>query len=155
MKRALLLLTLLGAAGVAQAQLVNLISLGARLGVNAAVAGNRRNQDAKSDATIATAYYRSQPYLLKRTPANKLKGPGADQIAYQESLLDKCRDAMIADSTANLNAGDMWNTLQGSREVLGRYRPAWNTQAYADEAAFYQAEDARRRRRAAASAPAH
>ena len=44
----------------------------------------------------------------------------------------------------------MWNLLQGSRAVIARYRPAWNTQPYAEEAAFYQAEDARRQRLAAA-----
>lgn len=153
MKPLLLVLLLFGTATTAQAQLGSLISTVVRVGVSAAVAGNRRNQDARSDATIAPAYYRGQPYPQKRTPANKLKGRGADQIAYQESLLDKCRAAMLADSTANLNADDMWRTLQSSREVIARERPSWNTQAYAEEAAFYQTEDARRQRLALLPTP--
>jgi hypothetical protein len=146
MKRGLLLFLLLGAAGSAQAQLVQLISLGTRLGAGAAVSGIRRSHDARSDAAIAPARYRGQEYDRKRTPANKLKGIGGDQIAYQESLLDKCQAAMLADSTAAIGNADLWATLQGSLEVIAQKRPAWNTQAYASEAAFYQAEDARRQR---------
>ena len=151
MKKALLLALLLSAAGAAQAQLVNLISTGVRLGVNAGISANRRTADANADATVVPATYRGQPYPLKRTPAKKRKGEGGDQIAYQESLLEKCQARMLADSTAAIGTADLWATLQGSLEVIARKRPAWDTGAYADEAAFYQAEDARRQRVAAAA----
>lgn len=146
MKQLLLLFLFLGITSAAQAQITQLFSIIAVQGANAAVKAGRNSRDAKSDATIAPAYYRGQEYGQKRTPANQLKGPGGDQIAYQESLLDKCRTALLADSTAAIGSADLWATLQGSLAVIAQKRPAWNTQAYATEAAFYQAEDARRQR---------
>lgn len=151
MKPLLLLLLLIGTTGAAQAQITQLFSIMAVQGTNAAAKAGRNSRDAKSDATIAPAYYRGQEYGQKRTPANQLKGLGGDQIAYQESLLDKCRATMLADSTATIGTADLWATLQGSREVIAQKRPAWNTQAYATEAAFYQTEDARRQRTAPAT----
>lgn len=137
---------MLGPAGAAHAQLVNLIATGVRLGVGAGVSANRRGADAKSDATVVPATYRGLAYPFKRTPAKKLKGESGDQIAYQESLLQQCQTRMLADSTAAIGSPAVWGLLQGSREVIAGQRPQWNTGAYATEAAFYQAEDARRQR---------
>jgi hypothetical protein len=151
MKQLLLLLILLGITSTAQAQITQLFSIMAVQGANAAVKAGSNGRDAKSDASIIPATYRGQEYGQKRTPANQLKGLGGDQIAYQESLLDKCRAAMLADTTAAIGNADLWATLQGSLAVINQKRPAWNTQAYAAEAAFYQAEDARRQRVAPAT----
>ncbi|MBF9142632.1 hypothetical protein [Hymenobacter properus] len=152
MKHFLLLLALLGAAGAASAQanLIHAISLGTRLGVDAAVAGNRKHQDASSDRYVTTATYHGASYYQKRTPSSKLKGPGGPQIAYQESLLQQCQAALLADSTSALGTAETWAMLQSSRELIARDRPSWAVDAYADEASFYQAETVRRQRRAAA-----
>lgn len=105
----LLLFCLLLAAGFtaqaqAQANLVHLITAGARLGVRAArgsAAGAGTNgHGQKADEYVTTATFRGQAYPLKRTPANKLKGEGGGQIAYQEKLLDACRHTMTIDSVA-------------------------------------------------------
>jgi hypothetical protein len=149
MKHLLLLLALLGAAGSAQAQLVNLLSVGARLGADAAVAGGRNRRDDAPDRYVTTATYRGQAYSQKRTPANKLKGSGGPQIAYQESVLQRCQAALQADSTSALGTPDTWAMLRGSLEVIGHERPTWNIDPYVDEAAFYQSETARRQRAAA------
>ncbi|UOQ97762.1 hypothetical protein MUN81_21355 [Hymenobacter sp. 5317J-9] len=152
MKRLLLLSAFLGLAGSASAQanLIHAISLGTRLGVDAAVAGGRKHRDATSDRYVTTATYRGDSYYQKRTPASKLKGPGGPQIAYQESTLQQCQAALLADSTSALGTAETWAMLESSRGLIVRDRPSWNVDAYADEASFYQAETIRRQRRAAA-----
>ena len=146
MKHFILFLLLLGPAGAAHAQLVNLIATGVRLGVGAGIDAHHRAADTASDATVVPATYRGLTYPLKRTPAKRLRGDGGDQIAYQESLLQQCQAQMLADSTATVGNPDLWDLLKGSREVIAGQRPQWNTAAYATEAAFYQAENARRQR---------
>lgn len=131
---------------MAQAQLVNLLSAGVRLGVGVAINNGRENRDMQSDASIVPVRYHGLEYPQKRTAAKKLKGPGADQIAYQEELLQKCQAALTADSTTALGNAELWEILQGSRDVIALKRPSWNTEAYADEAAFYEAETLRRQR---------
>jgi hypothetical protein len=157
MKRLLLSLFLLGAAGSAQAQLVNLISTGVRVGVSAAAASRSsagaRNYVEKADprafstdVNITPATYRGLVYPQKRTPLGKLKTPGGEQIAAQEAELQKCQADMLADSTAAIGTAETWVRLKAAQETIARERPTWNVQAYRDEAAFYQAEAARRQR---------
>ncbi|MBF9221719.1 hypothetical protein [Hymenobacter ruricola] len=155
MKQLLLLFALLGLAGsaAAQANLVHVLSLGTRLGVNAAVAGGRKRQDANSGRYVTTATYRGESYYQKRTPAGKLKGPSYSQIAYQESVLQQCQAALLADSTRALGTAETWAMLQSSLDLIARDRPDWSTDAYADEAAFYRSETARRQRLAAKPRP--
>ncbi|MBJ6107963.1 hypothetical protein JAO73_02995 [Hymenobacter sp. BT523] len=153
MKRFLLLVALLGTASAARAQLVNLISNGVRLGVHAGVEGSRKRQDAASGRYVATATYRGSSYYQKRTPVSKLKGPGGPQIAYQESVLQQCQVALLADSTSALGTAETWAMLHSSLELIARDRPDWNVDAYVEEAAFYQAETARRQRLAAKGRP--
>ncbi|MDO7849388.1 hypothetical protein Q5H92_23695 [Hymenobacter sp. M29] len=156
MKHLLLLLALLGLAdsASAQVQLINQISNAVRpvqiAAMHAAVESGRRHRDASSDRYVTTATYHGDSYYQKRTPASKLKGPGGPQIAYQESVLQQCQAALLADSTRALGTAETWAMLQSSRELIVRDRPAWAVDAYADEAAFYQAETIRRQRRAAA-----
>lgn len=164
MKQLLLVLLLGTATTTAQAQLVNLISAGVRVGVGAAVASRSasgaRNYvetaDPRANTTdlnLTQATYRGQAYPQKRTPANKLHTPGGELIAWQETELQKCQAAMLADSTAALGTPETWPKLKASQEAIARERPTWNVSAYRAEAAFYQAE-ATRRQRPAAAAPA-
>ena len=157
MKQVLLLLLLLGPAGAAQAQLVNLISTGVRVGVSAAAA-SRSASSARNyveladpraptpDVNVAAASYRGQAYPQKRTSPGKLHTPGGEQIAYQETELQKCQAAMTADSAGTIGTAETWARLKSSQDAIARDRPTWNVQAYRDEAAFYQAEAARRQR---------
>lgn len=154
MKQVLLLL-LLGTASTAQAQLVNLISTGVRIGASAALA-SRSSAGARNyvetadpranttDVNVTPATYRGRTYPQKRTAPGKLKTPGGEQIAFQEAELQKCQDAMLADSAAAIGTPDTWARLNASQATIARERPTWNVQAYRDEAAFYQAEAARR-----------
>ncbi|MBO2010288.1 hypothetical protein [Hymenobacter negativus] len=163
MKQLLPLLLLLGMAGSAQAQLVNLIATGVRVGTSAAVASRSsagaRNYVEKADprgfgtdVNITPAIYRGLAYPQKRTPPGKLKTPGGEQIAAQEAELQKYQADMLADSTAAIGTTETWARLKAAQETIARERPTWNVQAYRDEAAFYQAEAARRQR-VAATAP--
>lgn len=165
MKQVLLVL-LLGTASTAQAQLVNLISTGVRVGTSAAMA-SRSSAGARdyveradprantTDVNVLPAAYRGQTYPQKRTAPGKLKTPGGEQIAWQEAELQKLQTAMLADSAAALGTPDSWARLKSSQETIARERPTWNVQAYRDEAAFYQAEATRRQRAAPApGAPA-
>ena len=152
-----LLLLLLGTASTAQAQLVNLISTGVRVGMSAAAA-SRSSSGARNyveptdpraprpDVNVLSATYRGQAYPQKRTAPGKLNAPGGEQIAWQETELQKCQAAMLADSTAAIALPETWVRLKASQETIARNRPTWNVQAYRDEAAFYQAETARRQR---------
>ena len=156
MKQLLLLSLLLGFAGPTRAQLFNVISTGVRIGVNAGVAAHSQSRYAdpkapNADASVTPAAYRGQTYPLKRTPPHRLKGPGRDQVAYQESELAKCQAALVADSTQAIGNAETWSMLRGSLEIIARDRPNWNIQAYREEAAFYEAENARRQRVAAAA----
>lgn len=157
MKQLLLILPLLGAASTAQAQLGTIISTGVRLGVSSAAASrsaaSARNYvelaDPRAptpDVNVTQATYRGQAYPLKRTSAGKLNAPGGEQIAWQEQELQKCQAALLADSTTIIGTADTWARLQTSQETIARERPTWNVQAYRAEAAFYQAEAARRQR---------
>ena len=150
MKRGLLLLLLIGAAGSAQAQLANLISSGVRVGVSTARARNYvEPADPRAptpDINVTAATYHGQTYPQKRTPPARLKGPGGEQIANHEALLQKCQDALAADSTGAIGDAASWARLKNSLEAIARDRPTWNVQPYRDEAAFYLAEDARRQR---------
>jgi hypothetical protein len=162
MKKLLPLLLLLGAASSAQAQLVNLISTGLRVGVSAAVA-SRSSSGARdyvetadpralaSDINVTPAAYRGHTYPQKRTAPGKLKTPGGEQIAWQETELQKCQAAMLADSTATIGTSETWARLKASQETIAHERPTWNVQAYRDEAAFYQTEAARRQHAAPAA----
>ncbi|MDQ2794647.1 MAG: hypothetical protein M3Y12_11680 [Bacteroidota bacterium] len=155
MKQVLLVL-LLGTASTAQAQLVNLLSAGLRVGVSAAVA-SRSSAGARNyvegadpranttDVNLTAAAYQGQPYSQKRTAPGKLKTPGGEQIAWQEAELQKCQTAMLADSAATIGTPESWARLKASQDAIARERPTWNVQAYRDEAAFYQAEAGRRR----------
>jgi len=162
MKQLLLPLLLLGAAGSAQAQFVNLIATGVNVGMSAARASrssaSARNYVEKADPraptpdiNVTAATYRGLTYPQKRTPPTRLKGPGGEQIANHEALLQKCQDALATDTTGTLGTADTWARLKGSADAIARDRPTWNVQAYRDEAAFYQAEDARRQRVATAA----
>ena len=156
MKQVLLVL-LLGAASTAHAQLVNLISTGVRVGVSAAAA-SRSSSSARdyveradprkntTDVNVTAATYRGQSYPQKRTSPGKLMTPGGEQIAWQETELQKCQVAMLADTAAALGTPETWARLKSSQDVIARDRPTWNVQAYRDEAAFYQAEAVRRQR---------
>jgi hypothetical protein len=152
----------MGTTGAAQAQLVNLISTGVRVGVGAAAASrsasSARNyveradpRASASDVNVTPPTYRGQTYPQKRTSPGKLHTPGGEQIAYQETELQKCQAAMTADSTAAIGTPDTWARLKNSQDAIARDRPTWNVQAYRDEAAFYQAEAARRQRVAQAT----
>ena len=157
MKPFLLILLLLGAASTAQAQLVNLISTGLRVGVSAAVASrsaaSARNYTELADprartpdVNVTQGTYRGQAYPQKRTSPVKLKAPGGEQIAWQEKELQKCQAALLTDSTTAIGTAETWARLKASQETIARERPTWNVQSYRDEAAFYQAEAARRQR---------
>lgn len=161
MKKLLPLLLLLGAASTAQAQLVNAISTGLRVGVSAAAASRSaagarnyvESADPRAptpDVNVTPATYRGQAYPQKRTAPGKLKTPGGEQIAWQEAELQKCQATMLADSTAAVGPPETWARLKASQETIARERPTWNVQAYRDEAAFYQAEQARRQQRTVA-----
>ncbi len=155
MKQVLLVLLLLGAASTAKAQLVNLISAGVRVGVSAAMA-SRSSAGARdyveradprantTDVNVTTAAYRGQLYPQKRTAPGKLHTPGGEQITWQETELQQYQTAMLADSAATLGTPESWARLKSSQEAIARERPTWNVQAYREEAAFYQAEAARR-----------
>ncbi|MGY3091284.1 hypothetical protein ACVWYF_004350 [Hymenobacter sp. UYAg731] len=153
----LLLILLVGTASTAQAQLVNLISTGLRVGVSAAAASRSaaaaRNYvelaDPRAptpDVNVTQATYQGRAYPQKRTAPGKLQAPGGEQIAWQETELQKCQAALLADSTAAIGTADTWARLKTSQETIARERPTWNVQAYRAEAAFYQAEAARRQR---------
>jgi hypothetical protein len=157
MKHFLLTLLLLGAAGSAQAQLVNIISTGVRVGVSAAAASRSgagaRNyveladpRAPRPDINVAAATYRGQSYPQKRTPPARLNGPGGEQIAAHEALLQTCQAALTADSTGAIGTAAIWAKLKSSADAIARDRPTWNVQPYRDEAAFYEAEAARRQR---------
>ena len=170
----LLLVLLLATATTAQAQLVNLISAGVRLGVSAAAANRSATAASRSsagarnyvetsdpranttDINSTQVTYRGQTYPQKRTAPGKLHTPGGEQIGWQEAELQKCQTALLADSTAAPGTPETWAKLKASQEAIARERPTWNVQAYRDEVAFYQAEAARRQRPAAAptAAPA-
>ena len=156
MKQVLLLL-LLGTASTAQAQLVNLISTGVRVGTSAAMASRSASSALNSveradpranttDVNVTAATYRGLPYPQKRTAAGKLRTPGGEQIAWQEAELQKHQATMLADSAAAIGTPETWARLKSSQEAIARDRPTWNVQAYRDEAAFYEAEAARRQR---------
>ena len=165
----LLLVLLLGTATTAQAQLVNLISAGVRVGVSAAATSRSATAASRSatgarnyvetadprsnttDLNLTQATYRGQAYPQKRTPATKLHTPGGELIAWQEAELQKCQAAMLADSTAVLGTPETWAKLKASQETIARERPTWNVPAYRAEAAFYQAEAARRQHPVAAA----
>lgn len=161
-QRLLLVLLLVGAAGSARAQLVNLISTGVRVGVSAAVA-SRSSAGARNyveladpraptpDINVTAASYRGQAYPQKRTPSTRLNGPGGPQIAAHEALLQQCQAALAADSTSAIGNAATWARLKSSLETIARDRPTWNVQPYRNEAAFYEAEDARRQRIAPAA----
>ena len=155
MKQFLLILVLLGAAATAQAQLVNLLSTGLRVGVSAAAA-SRSSAAARNyveladprartpDVNVTQGTYRGQTYPQKRTSPVKLKAPGGEQIAWQEKELQQCQAALLADSTTTIGTAQTWARLKASQETIARERPTWNVQSYRDEAAFYQKEAARR-----------
>lgn len=161
MKTALLIL-LLGTATTARAQLVNLISAGVRVGVSAAMA-SRSSAGARNyveradpranitDVNVTAATYHGQAYPQKRTAAGKLQTPGGEHIAWQEAELQKYQVLMVSD-TAVFGTPESWARLKASQEAIARQRPTWNVQAYRDEAAFYQAEAARRLRAASPAA---
>ena len=159
MKHLLLSLLLIGAAGSAQAQLVNIISTGVRVGVSAAAASaGARNYvelaDPRAptpDINVTAATYHGQAYPQKRTPPERLKGPGGEQIASHEALLQQCQAALTADSTSAIGNAATWAKLSSSLETIRRNRPTWNVEPYRAEAAFYEAEDTRRQRVATAS----
>lgn len=157
MKQLLLIPLLLGAASPARAQLSTLLSTGLRVGVTAAVASrsaaSARNYvelaDPRAptpDVNVTQGTYRGQAYPQKRTPPGKRNAPGGESIAWQENALQQCQAALLADSTAPLGTAETWARLQTSRETIARERPTWNVPAYREEAAFYQAETARRQR---------
>lgn len=98
------------------------------------------------DINVVTLKYRGQQYPQKRSPASKLNAPGGELIAKQEELLQKYQAIMLADSAAAIATSAQWLALSTMREEIARSRPTWNTKAYADEAAFYQAENDRRQR---------
>jgi len=144
MKKALLTFFCLawGITAQAQAVLVRLLAVGAAQGVSAA----RTNRAQKPDASATTVTYRGQSFLQKRTPPDQLRGAAKDQIAYQEELLEECYSFMLADTLAVIATPNKQGTLKASRELINRDRPKWNTSAYEQEAALFEAEDARRAR---------
>jgi hypothetical protein len=162
MKHPLLVLLLIGATAPAQAQLVNLISTGVRVGVSAAAA-SRSGAGARNyveladpraptpDINVTAATYRGQAYPQKRTPPERLKGPGGEQIASHEALLQQCQAALAIDSTSAIGNAATWSKLSSSLETIRRNRPTWNVEPYRAEAAFYEAEDTRRQRIATAA----
>ena len=148
---------LLGAASKVQAQLVNLLGTGVRVGVSAAAASRSAAsarhyvepadpRAPRPDVSVTQAAYRGQAYPQKRTAPGKLKAPGGEQIAWQEQELQRCQAALLADSTAAIGTDETWSRLNASQEAIARDRPTWNVQAYRAEGAFYQAESARRQR---------
>ena len=159
MKKLFLLLLPLATAATARAQLVDIISAGVRFGTAAALAG-RSSASARdyveladprantTDVNVTPATYRGRTYPQKRTAPGKLKTPGGEQIAWQEAELQKCQTLMVAD-TAAFGTPDTWTHLKASQDIIARERPTWNVQPYRDEAAFYEAENARRQRSAA------
>ena len=162
MKQLLLVLLLLSGAATAQAQLVNLILAGVRVGVSAAgasrsAAGARNYVETAdprantTDINVTPATYRGRTYPQKRTSPGKLKTPGGEQIAWQEAELQKCRAILLADSTTAPGTPETWAKINASQEAIARERPTWNVQAYRAEAAFYQAEAMRRQRPAVAT----
>ena len=88
-----LVLVSLAEAAQAQANLVHGIVAGISLIGNASTAGS--SDKSYSDKTVANVTYENRAYPMKRTPADKLTGKAADQIALLESQLQKCRMRMI------------------------------------------------------------
>ncbi len=133
MKQVLPLL-LLGTASTVQAQLVNLISTGVRVGTPAAMASrsasSARNYAERADpranttnVNVTAATYRGLPYPQKRTAAGKLRTPGGEQIAWQEAELQKHQATMLADSAAAIGTPETWARLKSSQEAIARDRP--------------------------------
>ena len=83
---------------------------------------------------------------LVRDERGRAVGEGRRLGAAQEKELQKCQAALLADSTTAIGAAETWARLKASQETIARERPTWNVQSYRDEAAFYQAEAARRQR---------
>lgn len=148
MKHFLLTFLFLTTVGTAQAQLERLISLGIGVGIQKGFA-SREGQafiplPNAPDINIVHLKYRGQEYPQKRSPATRLDGPGSELIAKQEELLQKYQDVMLRDSAATIATAAEWVALKNLREEIARSRPTMDTKPYAEEAAFYQAEDARR-----------
>ena len=88
--------------------------------------------------------YRSQWYVCKRTPAGQLHGKYGKRVVALERFLSARQFALLTDSAGVLVTPAQETEYGGLFTALTTTCPAWNVEAYAQEMAFYRAEESRR-----------
>lgn len=131
-------LLFLALAHQARAQLVQV--------VRASVSLLHMAKNASPMAPVVTlGQYGSRTYSMQRTPAAGRGILGGDQITYLERQLDQCQARLRADSTGSVCTAAQLQQLQATQAAIATVQRKWPLQPYADEIAFYTAEEARRK----------
>jgi hypothetical protein len=97
-----------------------------------------RKQDAQAYTKVVS--YEGEQFLYKRCPGVEHLQPGGAQIAQLEQFLDRRYAALLTDTLLVLSPALEAEYATLSKQVWVN-APAWNTQAYDDEMAFYRQED--------------
>ena len=91
------------------------------------------------------ASYRGQSFPQQRTPIEQLPLGGQAEILRLETLLDQAHAGLTASPTAAVFPPILAEAVAQAAEQAAAVEPTWNQDAYRREAAFYAAEEARRR----------
>lgn len=127
----------------ARAQLVQVVNAGVSL------LGIAKNASPLTPV-VTLEQYGSRTYPVQRTSAAGRGILGGDQITYLERQLDQCRARLRADSTGSVCTAAQLQQLQATQAAIATVQRKWPLQPYAEEIAFYTAEEARRKPAAAA-----
>ena len=116
----------------------------------AALAGGVPGARAQSEARptqpeAATDSYRGQAFPRRRTPVEQLPLGGQAEILRLETLLEQAHAALLAAPTAPVLPYWRADAVEQAARQAAAVAPTWNQEAYQREAAFYAAEEARRR----------
>ncbi|AMJ66323.1 hypothetical protein AXW84_13430 [Hymenobacter sp. PAMC 26628] len=91
------------------------------------------------------ASYRGQSFPQQRTPIEALPLGGQAEILRLETLLGQAYTALTASPTAAVFPPILAEAVAQAAEQAAAVEPTWDQDAYRHEAAFYAAEEARRR----------
>lgn len=138
-------LLILGVVPAARAQYVPIVPV---VGLVQMIAADNAARKALAARTTATAVYRGEHFLLKRTPPDLLTGDAAGRIGELEAQLALCHAALLADSITTTCPPERQAAIRSGIKYIDQARPGWDQRPYHQEFRFYLAEDTRRRKAA-------
>ncbi|TGE28743.1 hypothetical protein [Hymenobacter metallicola] len=130
---------------------INAARLASRAAANSKKAGQAQATAPAGQERYVTPFsYRGQQVSRQRTAVGNLKGKGASEVLALEAALEESHQAMLADSAQSfLPAARVEAIVEAARKAAVA-RSRWNYAPYHQELAFYQREEARRQKAAAA-----